>query len=648
MKLIQANERRSESRKLPLQSFLARPTTRLGRYLIFLEAILSRSESNSDIEILSGVLEKIKRTLSRINSEAGKQDNILRLSVLAEKVKDSDDEIVAELDLSNPSRQIIREGVLKKKISTIREGSDLDVYLLDHCLLMIRKRFLENSVEYKVYKKPIPLALLQFVEPEPEDVSIKVSSPKKDISYSICFVHLGKNYCKYELYATNFAERKQWIENIERKADTLLSKKKCYTMTSMFGNDFYQCPNSFVFNNIVNNCVYQEDRIIFATEKGIYVGQEGDLSSFDKVLDIPNVYQLEIAFNSFLVLSEKTLLSFPLDILNSPETRAQNMTRAQKIATNVTLFSSGKINSLDILVVCKTKILNSSMRIFLFDQEPVKKFRHFSMSNLLRKEEDRMPYDENFKKSQEISLSFETKSIHFLKTKVCVGSSGGFTLVDVQSCRSQELLDISDKSLDFTKTTSTNPISLFRIAEDEILLCYSEFGIFVTRGNDRAFLIIEGQNSRPSNEGKKSRPHILWSGIPTSFCYDHPYIIAIDKNLIEIRNVTDLQICQIFSGSEIKGINLTKSNLTVGSIKVMFKNRNSSKSNRVSKLSLTGMSGSSSFLAIQPSKAESSLYISPTEGADTTIVEIYRLRKINQSLKEESIIREESRDVESI
>lgn len=49
----QVNERKKEARKLPVQSFLSRATTRLGRYPLLLEALMKKSEglkyNDSDI-----------------------------------------------------------------------------------------------------------------------------------------------------------------------------------------------------------------------------------------------------------------------------------------------------------------------------------------------------------------------------------------------------------------------------------------------------------------------------------------------------------------------------------------------------------------------------------------------------------------------
>ena len=66
----------------------------------------------------------------------------------------------------------------------------------------------------------------------------------------------------------------------------------------------------------------------------------------------------------------------------------------------------------------------------------------------------------------------ESSSIHFLKTKLCVGCTKGFEIVDLESLDTQGLLDPADTSLEFVrKRENLRPMAIYRI-ENEFLLCY--------------------------------------------------------------------------------------------------------------------------------------------------------------------------------
>lgn len=81
---------------------------------------------------------------------------------------------------------------------------------------------------------------------------------------------------------------------------------------------------------------------------------------------------------------------------------------------------------------------------------------------------------------KEFYIPTESRSIHFLKTKLCVGCAKGFEIVDLDSLNTQGsfvmnigLLDPSDDKLDFvTKKETVRPIAIFRIEDGDYLLCY--------------------------------------------------------------------------------------------------------------------------------------------------------------------------------
>ena len=93
-------ERLPESRKLPLESFLARPTTKMGRYPLMLEQILSKTEEgSSDREIIPVIIIKIKEILSDINVEAGKSNNNLKLNQLEQRLVFNTGEVQVSISL---------------------------------------------------------------------------------------------------------------------------------------------------------------------------------------------------------------------------------------------------------------------------------------------------------------------------------------------------------------------------------------------------------------------------------------------------------------------------------------------------------------------------------------------------------------------
>jgi hypothetical protein len=111
----------------------------------------------------------------------------------------------------------------------------------------------------------------------------------------------------------------------------------------------------------------------------------------------------------------------------------------------------------------------------------------------------------------------ESSSLHYLKTKLCVGCSKGFEIVDLETLDTQGLLDPADSSLDFVKRTENiRPMAIYRI-ENEFLLCYDgrcfrmPINIMTNRSLEFAFYV--------NKSGWRARRNFMvhWEGNPTGF-----------------------------------------------------------------------------------------------------------------------------------
>lgn len=69
-----------ESRKLELNGYLTKPTTRLARYPLLLGAVLKHTRpDNPDFETLPQVITLIREFLNKVNIESGRTENRFNL-----------------------------------------------------------------------------------------------------------------------------------------------------------------------------------------------------------------------------------------------------------------------------------------------------------------------------------------------------------------------------------------------------------------------------------------------------------------------------------------------------------------------------------------------------------------------------------------
>ena len=260
LRFVEETERMKESRKLELNGYLTKPTTRLARYPLLLENVQKyTADDNQDKKDIPEAIRQIKEILTRVNAESGKAENHLSLVNLNNSLKFSPGEYM-DLKLTEEGRQLVFKGSLKKQPG---DNSDILVHLFDHAVLLTRAKTVSKREEMRVYRKPIPLELLVIAQMD--EVIPKVGIAKRPSSslipgakaatpgtgagkegYPITFKHLGKKGYEQTLYAPNPITRKKWMEHIERQQSKIRNRSNSlYTKAIL-------CDNYFVSGNRVN------------------------------------------------------------------------------------------------------------------------------------------------------------------------------------------------------------------------------------------------------------------------------------------------------------------------------------------------------------------------------------------------------------
>lgn len=92
VKFVDEVERKPESRKIELNGFLTKPTTRLGRYPLLLKAILKVTDKdNPDQKWIPEAITLLEGWLKKVNAGAGKTQNRLDLAHLEQQLRGDKD-----------------------------------------------------------------------------------------------------------------------------------------------------------------------------------------------------------------------------------------------------------------------------------------------------------------------------------------------------------------------------------------------------------------------------------------------------------------------------------------------------------------------------------------------------------------------------
>lgn len=146
-------ERDVSSRKLELNGYLTKPTTRLGRYTLLLDKIHDRTTPNHpDKENLPFVINSIKHVLQKVNTAAGVAKNRFDLELIENHLSFKYKKDTINLRLKDSQRCIIKQGMLRKSQSF--DSSEYQVILFDHYLVIAKVKVI-HAVEHYIIQKRV-------------------------------------------------------------------------------------------------------------------------------------------------------------------------------------------------------------------------------------------------------------------------------------------------------------------------------------------------------------------------------------------------------------------------------------------------------------------------------------------------------------
>ncbi|KAJ7714757.1 CNH domain-containing protein [Mycena metata] len=493
-------ERLPESRKLELNAYLTKPTTRLARYPLLLEAVLKHTPDDSpDKLILPKVVAEVRAFLSRVNEESGRSENRFNLAQLDSQLLFKPGEQV-DLRLQEDGRELVYKGPLNK-----RDG-ELQVYLFDHALLFAKPLKTKTHDQFRVYRRLVRKSSFGSTaprgSPHPPAVNIR---PDAKGPHWITFAHLGRKTYSLVLWANSALAQRKWVESIT-KQQTAMRERSMVFDTVALSEGFFGANKR------------GGRRIVYGTDDGVYISDLRDISKDPvKVLALLDVSQVDVLedYQLLIVLAERQVLTFPLDALDPMDPMA-GLKRAKRIATHTSFFKAGFCLGRVLVCIVKSTQLSSTFKAL----EPI----------------EQTGGNDTLKPFREFYIPVESTSIHYLKTRMCIGCSKGFEIVDLESLETQGLLDPADESLEFVrKRENLRPMAIYRVNND-FLLCYDEFAFYVNK------------------TGRRSRKEfmVFWEGTPTGFALHEPYVLAFEPSFVEIRHIETGLMSQVIQGSNLR------------------------------------------------------------------------------------------------
>ncbi|KAH9957981.1 Dbl-like domain-containing protein [Lactifluus volemus] len=579
--------RHPDANRLDMKNFVNRPIPRLARYELLLKGIMEAStEGHEDHESIPQVIEVIKSLLKETEPGVTSANQKVELWRYNSNLVFKPGEVV-DMDLLAESRSLIYTGKLLRQPDTGFEWSgwsELFVLLFDNYLVMTKLKEKDGITKYHVNRRPIPLDLLtlaNFTDPPTQrgigllrgfgggKDAAQVNTPGVNPEpvtdsravYPCTILHTGRLGGLYTVYAESTQARSDWKEKLQEaiglrkvvqesnkvfEVETLSSDTFVVpSMLSPPGNQSWNTEIAFtgkVTCSVPFTTADGRALVAVGCAEGVWIGYRHDSRSMRRVLHLKMVTQCAMLedFGIFLVLADKSLFAYHIEALVPSSPNSAN-TSPQKLngSKDVHFFSVGSLGGRTLVIYMKKKGLDSVFRVL----EPVvgkineRTKAPVSLSSRLGW---RQPRSEWFRVYRDFFLPSESYDLIFLKARIAILCTKGFEIMDLSDFKSVTIPQRDDPRHEklAKRCESCRPMGMFRSSENEFLLCYDEFGLYVNRHGD------------PS----RTKGTIEWEGTAEHVAWHPPYILIFDSRFIEVRHVETGRLCQIIPGHDLRCI----------------------------------------------------------------------------------------------
>ncbi|KAJ2415631.1 RHO1 GDP-GTP exchange protein 2 [Coemansia sp. RSA 2530] len=555
------------ARRLPVQSFIGRPATRLARYPLLLDAVVKRAPA--DAPLLRRAAAKVRAALREIDRRTGEGAAAHRLRqvrqrlVLPAGARES-------LALDGAARRLVREGVLCDEA-----GARVLAFLFDNALVVATEQRVAHArgvTRYVADARIVPISMLDACVPRDagalgglRDALLRHSASATAVrapGLPLAFVHVGCRALSRTLLAPSEAERARWIAAVARRTCVPQTLVEAHTDVRLLSDRDFAAARAPLCSALFAAAGSACQMALFGSRDGLHLGIHGVPTSVVRVSQPGCVSKIHIlhAFNLALVLSDANLLVYSLSAI---EKAAASLPLgaglpATKIASSVSFFDVGEFMAAPLVVLMKLRGSRSHFKCIQprFAQiesdssetasygsstggsepprppslPPSRGSSTLAPTAATSRDGDmptlRLVYQgtrTSLHLISEFGVPGRARRVHFLRRKLCIVSAKSFEIVDVQTSRLLRTLpDPMDDDFSFVIHTNDSGLALATCKVGrEFLLCYEAFAFYI------------------DNFGRRSRPHVFirWEMRPSHISFRHPYIVAVNPNFIEVRHI---------------------------------------------------------------------------------------------------------------
>ncbi|KAG9103502.1 hypothetical protein FRC06_010384 [Ceratobasidium sp. 370] len=483
---VERQTRVSDSRKHELKMFIHRPVARLPRYELLLRDIMGASPmDHEDRESIPQIIEIISELVRSTNAAIGTAKQKVEIWNYASNLVWKPGEMI-DLDLHNEARQLYHFGKLYRQPEgglDFSKWTEVFVLVFDNYLVITKPRSNKDGVtKYHVNRRPIPVDLMSLVG---------FSDPPQQRSTRL-----------FSIGAKHDAPP----NGAGGPGDSAQDSRLIYSFGIHYTGRAGGISQFFIDSNTAR--AEWRQKLEEATEMRKVVQDSNKVFELETLSNEtfaqPKGYTPSSNWNE-----DASLMGGRPRLMDGASSRSGALKASGSDCDTIRNPIIGKIN------------------------EPTRGGGAFSRFGF------GVQRSEWFRIYRDFFLPSEAFDLVFLKAKVAILCTKGFEIMDLADFKSVTIPQRDDPRFAniARRCDACRPLGMFRSSENEFLLCYDEFGIYVNRHGDPTRTVGTA---------------IEWEGRAEKVAFHPPYIALFDTRFIEIRHVEKGNLVQIISGEDVR------------------------------------------------------------------------------------------------
>ncbi|KAI2639259.1 CNH domain-containing protein [Xylaria nigripes] len=289
---------------------------------------------------------------------------------------------------------------------------------------------------------------------------------------------------------------------------------------------------------------FERNMVAVGTDVGVCVSEASDQRGWTKTISATRVTQMAVLeeFSVVLVLSDRNLISYPLDVVapppNFPAPSSDNPRRSpQKLAKDVAFFATARMKDRMLVFYKKKENLHSTFKVLepVFQKATEKKSRLFGGSRRAGS-----GATETFRDYDDFYLPVECYSLNIFQSYIAIATAKGFELMTLDKKVPMTIPDSRQPAIAniATRVRDQRPLGMFRLNDQEYILAYEDCAVYIDKHGDVSRSVI----MEYSGKQKKAKGATIYG----------QYLLLFNDDYVEVRNAENGRLRQIIAGRDVR------------------------------------------------------------------------------------------------